>query len=284
MSGDQKRPERIKNWFKKIIKKYGDIQKNLTEQTQEVGYSKDVFEKASNQFNNISDDPILGDVEKTLSSHYAYLSTQGDDLKRFLNQARMGSYIAFSTASTASVSAAIIPANFVVEKLKPPSSWKPERRQKYVAKMSRIDRELGKTYASVWETFYVTQESPEKVALYAMRQTFDHLFRIIAPDEEVRKSPYFSEKEGNKPKQVYREERLQYAACKKVKKIEIGELLASKTKQTLDNYDKLNKMHTEKTLKREDVIEILTSMQSVLEEWIDAIVPIGLAGNSYECR
>lgn len=271
MNKNQERPKRILDWFRGIIKKYGDIQKNLSEQAQEFGYSKDIFEKASHQYENVVDDPILDDVEQTLTSHLRYLKDYEGNLRNFLAQSKQASYIAFSTASTATFTAATIHPSFFFETLSPPLSWKPERRKEYIEKMSKLDKELGKAYASIWETFYATKESPEKTSLYAMRQTFDHLFRILAPDEEVRNSLYFSEKAGDNKDQVHRSERLRYAAYTKVKDRTMGELLASKTKQTLDTYEKLNKMHLEKVLNRENVREILTAMQSVLEEWIDAI-------------
>jgi len=268
---NQDRPKRIKKLFRNIIDKYGELQKNLSDQSQEFGYSKDIFEKADSQYKNVPDDPLLDDVEHTLGKHFKFIEDQERDLKLSLDQAKQSSYIAFSTATTSGITISTLQGFPLSEALTPPPSWRPERKKRYIKKMSSINQELGKTYASVWETFYGTTKSPEKTALYAMRQTFDHLFRVIAPDEVVIKSNYFTPKRGDKPNQVHRVERLRYAAYTKIKNKKISELLASKTKQTLDTYDKLNKMHAEKKLNRSDVQQILTSMQSVLEEWIDAI-------------
>ena len=105
-----------------------------------------------------------------------------------------------------------------------------------------------------------------------MRQSFDHLFRILAPDNEVSNSEFFIPKVGTKDvNQVYRSERIKYAASTRIKDKQVADLLVAHVDQILNIYDQLNKMHTEKKLERSEVQELLTSMQNILDEWIDAI-------------
>jgi len=268
---DPQRPKRISDLFKNIAKKCGNIQKKFSEKAQEYGYSKDIFEKTGYKFQNLPDHPILDDVAETLQNHFQIIQEQEKDIFDFLD--RTGpSYIAYSTATTASATAATFYTNYPLEALASPPSWTINRHKEYAKKLAKLDKELGKTFESVWEAFHGATKSPEKQALYSMRQTFDHFFRVIAPDDEVRKSPFFKEKVGEKePQKVYRKEKLEYAANIKIKNKKVAQLLISQSRQILKTYDELNKLHTETALNRDAVREILNAMQSILEEWIDAL-------------
>jgi hypothetical protein len=260
---DRKRPGRITKLCKDIAGKYGELQKKIMGKAKEFGYAKDIFEQTGEKYISIPDDPILGGVEKILEQHFIYIKQQEKDYYSFIGSTSM-SGTAFSTASTANTSAILVNVGLNIESLSPPVYWPVDRSKEYSAKLSKLDQELGKMYNST--------EAPEKNALYAMRQTFDHFFRIVAPDEEVRKSNFFTPKKSQKDEnQVHRIERLRYAANTKVKDKKLAALLASQAEQTLEIYDKLNKLHSGEKLGRVQVGEILTSMQSILEGWIDAI-------------
>jgi hypothetical protein len=269
---DIKRPSRIRKLCKTIAEKYGKLQKRIMEKSKECGYARDVFDQAGEKFKEVPDNPIFIGVEETLKKHFEYMQQQEQEHYSLFGTTSV-SGTAFSTASTASTSAYFV-INPQMVSLNPPFDRYSEAKTKeYSAKLSKLNPELGRIHGSVWETFYGTAEAPEKNALYAMRQTFDQLFRIIAPDEEVRKSEYFIPKKSPKEKnQVYRIERLKYAANSKVKNKKLADLLTSQAKQTLEVYDKLNKLHSGHKLDRTQAREILASMSSILEGWIDAVV------------
>ena len=269
---DIKRPSRIRKLCKAISGKYGKLQKRIMEKSKECGYAKDVFDQAGEKFKEVPDNPIFIGVEETLKNHFEYMQQQEKEYYSLFGTTSL-SGTAFSTASTA-ITSTIFVINPQMVSLNPPfDCYSEARNKKYSAKLSKLNQELGRIYGSVWETFYGTAEAPEKNALYAMRQTFDQFFRAIASDEEVRTSEYFISKGNQKDKnQVYRIERLKYAANTKVKDKKLAALLESQAEQALKVYDKLNKLHSGDKLDRPQVGEILTSMQSILQGWIDAIV------------
>ncbi len=208
---DPQRPRRISNLFKRITNIYGKIQKKCLQKAQEFGYSKDVFEETGSKFQELSDTPALENVEETLKHHIKFVEGQERDTLGFLNTIDTD-HIAYSTATTASVTAFTSYQDYVLTPLGTPPSWTPDRHEEYAKKLSKLDKELGRTYRSIWEIFHGTTESPEKLALAAMRQAFDHFFRILTPAEKVRESPYFTENKEPKIHQIYREERLVYVA------------------------------------------------------------------------
>src|SRR4030042_569613 len=104
MSKESGRSNKIHNLFKNIVKKYGDIQRKMSDKTQEFGYSKDVFKKAGVQYKNIPDSPLLDGVAETLSNHFKLIEEHEKDLKKFLDNSKQASIIAFSTATSATIS------------------------------------------------------------------------------------------------------------------------------------------------------------------------------------
>ncbi len=82
---------------------------------------------------------------------------------------------------------------------------------KFNEHIAELDKDLAKTYQEIWEVLYATRSDPDRGALYLIRHAYDQLFRCLAPDSEVRNSPYWKEKFGDKPNQIYRNERILYA-------------------------------------------------------------------------
>jgi hypothetical protein len=264
---DPQRPIRLKKICEDIANKYENMQKLLSEKSQEFGYSKDVMLKSGDSFTGITDNPSLSSVEDIFKNQLTLVEEQEKYLDLFTEETRP-SYIAYSSTTTAGLTVSAINPGFIPPAFVPP--WKTN--SEFKRKISKLDKELGKTYRSVWEVFYGTTKSPEKSALSNMRQTYDHFFRILSPDVEVRKSDYFQKKEDEQnPNMVYRSERIMYAAYTKVKDKTMADLLASQVKHILKIYNGLNKMHSEKLLERDNVERALNSMQCILEEWIDAL-------------
>jgi len=118
---------------------------------------------------------------------------------------------------------------------------------------------------------YGTRSDPERVALYEMRQTYDHFFACLAPDEEVRKSKYYHEKSGNDKGKVFREERILYAANKHIKDSEKAKTLIASADHMLEVYNSLNRAHNRGELNKVKAFRSLEEMRTILEDWIDAI-------------
>jgi len=175
----------------------------------------------------------------------------------------------FATTSSAS---SVITVREVGEILYEPSPFRPEGGQPtYADRFAKLDPALGDTYWQIWEALYATRADRERSALFLMRQAFDHLFDRLAPDGDVRDSIYWHPKEGDKPNQVYRSERLQYAAHMHIKDQNRANTLAASTKQMLDLYDALNMAHTRGRLNQDKARKALLAMRQMLEDWADAL-------------
>jgi hypothetical protein len=104
-----------------------------------------------------------------------------------------------------------------------------------------------------------------------MRQALDHFFAILASDGDVRKSKYWSCKPGDKPAQVWRLERIRYAAFTHIKDQTRAETLAASAKQVQHVYDKLHDLHMRGGLEQTSARLAIASGQRILSEWADAL-------------
>lgn len=111
----------------------------------------------------------------------------------------------------------------------------------------------------------------ERAALFLIRQSFDHLFDILAPDEKVRASKYWKPKEGDKPNQVYRIERIEYASYSHIADPLRANTLAATSKQMNEVYNLLNQAHERGELNIDKAMKALRAMKSMLDEWADAL-------------
>jgi hypothetical protein len=141
----------------------------------------------------------------------------------------------------------------------------------YSERISNFDYALGKTYREIWEILYGTRSDPERAALYLIRQAFDQIFFKLSPDDDVRASSFWSEKEGDTPNQIWRIERIHFAANTHVKnKLKAKTLLAS-SKHMLDVYKSLNEAHNRGEINRVRARKALEEMRNFIEDWISAI-------------
>ena len=231
-------------------------------------YRECFLRRPSKNLESIPDSPLLAGVEEILSEQFLYLQAQEEDARSLLMADVAG--ITLSTASTVGSTAIFLNKN-LIKPMPVFATLASNKNQEYIAKFSELNPELGRSYASVMEIFYGSIESPEKAALYAMRQTYDHFFRILAPDQDVKASQSYSEKTGADVGKVFRMERIRYAASTRIKDTRIKDLLIADSKQLLEVYEKLNKMHSGEELNRGAVREHLTAMKLILEKWADAI-------------
>jgi len=146
----------------------------------------------------------------------------------------------------------------------------PNQHEIYAKRFSLFDDALGKTYQEIWEVLYGTRADPERAALYLIRQAFDHLFGKLAPDDEVRQSPYWNMKDGDEPNQVWREERIQFAAATKIKNKARADTLLASSKHMLNVYQALNRAHERGNINRIKARKALEEMRTFLEDWANA--------------
>lgn len=147
--------------------------------------------------------------------------------------------------------------------------------QEYVAKLTALDPSLGETYRAAWANQYNQQYDPGRTALAQMRQTFDHLFGLLAPDPAVKASPFWNA--NNKPphraENVDREERQTFAADKWISDKNKRTVLLESAATTAVAYQDLNRIHKRGSLDEDKARETFLAIDAILRRWIDSIEP-----------
>jgi hypothetical protein len=143
--------------------------------------------------------------------------------------------------------------------------------EKILNRLNAIDPALANTYSAIREVLYGTRSDPERAALYLLRQTFDHFFGALAPDDIVRSSSFFKQKKGEKEDLVTRHERLMYAAHTHIQNSYRRNALIASFRHMLNLYDALNNAHTRGTVNPDQARAGLSEMLVLLQEWIRSI-------------
>jgi hypothetical protein len=138
-------------------------------------------------------------------------------------------------------------------------------------RFSGLDPALGKVCAQIFESLYGTVSDPERAAFFMIRQTWDHLFDKLAPDAEVRDSQFWKKKAGDKPDQVTRAERIEFAVDRHIKDPVRKNLLLTSSKQMCDIYQELNRAHERGEIDRNKAKRTLNAMYQWLIQWADGI-------------
>lgn len=273
---DPDRPRRIAASALKIAGLLDQRQRHYAERAQDFGYSKDLFQTVASTFASAPDNPALSATEESLSKFHDFVrirEAQADALRFDVSSASFA--VTSTSTTTASVLSSIDLGAWVQKVASPatPPHWSKDRVEQYARKLETLDAELGRTARSVWQSFYGGADSAARTSLFLMRQLYDHFFTVLAPDADVRQSPSFREKPGDKPQQIHRRERLQYAASMRIADTALREALDSGADQVLELYEQLNRLHTRSAIDPRAVRNVLISMQAVIEQWADAIDP-----------
>lgn len=154
-----------------------------------------------------------------------------------------------------------------------PFSPPPNRksREYYSAKLKELNPTLANSYEQVWQTYLGTSAEPHRAALFMMRTLFDNFFAWLGPDEDVRKSKYWHIKDGDKPNQIWRSERLAFALEKNVKDSNRRTMLEAQSKQITVLYEAANEAHNRGSLDEDKASRTLMAMDSFLNDWIDSL-------------
>lgn len=202
------KPEKI---IDDIVTRLDDMHRSLVDGATYVGYARDVFRTIRPMWVSLGNSGITDPVGASIyASAVNFLSAFRDEVRAQqssvialsgLLQQTSGSVVSFINASGATAS--FIPNVSVIpfsENYVPFRS--PDRHKADAERFSRFDQALGKTYQEIWEALYGTRADPERGALYLIRQAFDHLFDKLAPDDEVRRSSYWIQKERGKEQRL----------------------------------------------------------------------------------
>lgn len=149
---------------------------------------------------------------------------------------------------------------------------KPQYDAMYISKYKAFDPELARLYNQILQVRRRTSSHPEKSILSDIRQVYDHLMRILAPDDQVRAQPGWKPFDPDKPKMVTRAERLEFAAQKHIKDETLRATMLASTGHILAVHEDLNELfHTEKPLDVEEAYSVSEAMIEVLNQWADVL-------------
>lgn len=137
--------------------------------------------------------------------------------------------------------------------------------------LEHLEPNLAKTYDSVWECLHGTDSEPERSALYALRQVYDHMFGILAPNDEVRETAFWTKKEGDHTDRVDRRERIDFAADKWIRENLTRTAILAESKHMLAVYQEMNRAHKRGQVGREAALRTISEMCRLLRRWADAV-------------
>jgi hypothetical protein len=106
-----------------------------------------------------------------------------------------------------------------------------------------------------------------------MRQTYDHFFDVLAPDDAVRRSTHWRLKDGHRLDQVHRDERLRYAAYQWVSDSDMRQVLLASVEETTRAYGRLNQAHQRGPIPEKNAREVFLAVDSIIRRWVDMARP-----------
>jgi len=259
-----------------IINNLNELHREFIKSSMEIGQAVEKYGKLQNCWKQLDEskinNPFLYQLYKNSSD---FLSTARDEIIAQKRQAerldifidkisRTTDLISASTGSTVSM----FNLDYVFDD---PTFDTHDRFQQTTHYLEKLDPSLARTYKSIPENLYCTNSDPARSALFMIRQSFDHLFNILAPDEDVRKSVFWKRKNGDHPNQVTRSERFNYALNKHVTDTTTKSMLSASTKHMLTIYNELNSAHKRGKLDESKAKAALKEMQVLIERWIENI-------------
>lgn len=266
--------------FAEAIAAAKTLHDKLSSATQDAGFTVEVLPELQRRYTVLYDkaeeDPSIypfvvsgWEVARGLGIELNYLAGLVNDISTPL------SYITNSTGTFGGTT----DSAWAISGLKADAEFKPfpvpptrKSTQDYSAHLKVMDPALSAAYDQVWQIYYSTTADRYRSCLYMMRQVFDHFFSHLAPDELVRKSEYWVRKQGSKdPDQIYRPERISYAAHTHIKASDRADTLAASAKQINALYDYANVAHKRGALDEDKAYQTLLAMDRTLKDWIDAL-------------
>ena len=273
---DAEKPEEI---LDEIDADLDAIHKELVEDATKIGEEKERYKAIRSYWVSLADSGADDeDLAPVYLSGVQVLSSARDEIKSIRGQISplSGLVHAISLSTDSTIGATASTASMFGLTLDPgsvPAFTLTDRYSETKAKLQRLDPSLAMTYEEIREIRHGTRSDPERGALYFIRQSFDHLFSVLAPDDDVRSSPYWTEKERDDPLLVTRPERIEYAANTHVEDPTVRQRLVSSSKHMCEVYRALNNAHARGHLDETKANDAIREMQVIIETWMEEIDP-----------
>lgn len=280
MANDNRDAEKFRRLYADTIDIADKLHQRCTKDANLTGYIKDRLRANEPNWNALlvcsPDDP---EINMTVASGEVTIRTCNQQLNQIYtqlpDQSAMLTTLARSVETFDSTSASVTNAISIFKGIEcephPCPFIEHEDNLSRAKRLEKLDYNLAETYRQVWETLHGTRSDPERSAMLQMRQAYDHFFGILAPDDEVRKSPVWKKKDGEKPDSVSRAERIEYAALTQIKDKERAKMLSALVNPILMVYKKLNQAHKRGKLNPKNARDAVLAMDKILSDWLDAL-------------
>lgn len=256
------------------------IQQKAAQATKKVGYAHEVI-SAGEPYWQALDDPFKsGQVDEVLASGYDVLQSlhrqvEATDLQssELLGQVEgiMSNTSMYAGVTAATVSFSGLTLDFDSEHLRK-LSYSFERHDEYQRKLEALDSALSRTFGGIRDAYFGASSDSLRQALFQARQTVDHFFNALIPDDmEVMQQSWWSPDDPKKPQVISRPQRIRYAAEKHVRDRNQREVLIQGARHMNKVYDALQMLHTRGTLDEARAKDVLFEMLSLIRTWVDSI-------------
>lgn len=272
-------PEEFDKAFTRADHSANQLHSKLGEGAQLAGYVRMSLRISRKIYSSLairaSEEPELIPIVKGAIDFVNNLAAELDQIESNLTPPISRLYTLTSTAFSFTSSSGTLIDTDLLESLEaspftvPPFLAKDRKEQ--ARKFDQLDEILGETYRGAWETYHGGTSDPLRGALYLMRQTFDHLFDLLAPVDQVRESEYFEPKAEGNEDAVHRVERIRYAAATHVADEGLAIAFTAAAPQVKSAYDELSRAHKRGEIDHDRATGALVSISSFLEEFVSAI-------------
>lgn len=271
---DLEQPEEI---IDEISSELTDLHDSLIEGATEVGEQIERYSGMRGAWVSLGESSTTSqDIADVVASGVIYLSSVRNEVKQLRLQIQPSLDLVHRIGPSTDTAASITGSTAGLLDLEldlpddPPFTIT-DRYESTRNKLAKLDRSLAQTYDEIRQVLYGTHSDPERGALYMLRQAYDHFFGLLAPDDEVRASDFWEEKEEPNTSLVTREERIQFAAHTHVRDEATANRLAASADHMTNVYRSMNRAHERGEIDADKARTALTEMQTIIESWAEAL-------------
>ncbi|MCX6055327.1 MAG: hypothetical protein NTZ74_10515 [Chloroflexi bacterium] len=281
ISGDLVSKAEYLQTYADALSNIDQLHNHFSKMSEYVGYSREMLKAAQPNFIELYDQVTINPgLNNIVSSGYEVVRSIEIDTRELLCNipSQAGRLIPMTITSgsmggTISISAYMAGLTHVFQPYTIPNPLPGMSNEDCSTKFAVLDPALARCYDEVWETYYGTATDRCRGAMYLMRQVYDHFFGLLAPDKMVRSSVYWKEKDDEKPTQIYRSERINYAAYTHIKDESTANLYAKMSKHIIELYELLNDAHKRGEYDEDKAANTVLEMDKVLKDWVE-VIPI----------
>jgi len=280
-NGDYIETSRIMAEFDAADTEAKTLQEYHIQQAQEIGFTREAFKATRVNYTRMNADsenvaeyiPIMRSGYHQVHAFRDRVSQIRDNMQEQFNDIRGFAQSAYITCATAGSIATTIDLPDCVDPviLDLPLFLSPSK-EYVVDRLTIIDPSLADSYRQIDQSYYATDADNIRSSLFSMRQTFDHFFHNLAPDEAVKASRFWERTKNEKGEEIVtRAERIKYAITTHIKNKIRAEMFMNDLKMIIDSYNFLNSLHTRGSVNKKAAKTALSALKHFLESFVEAM-------------